>query len=255
MNELIVLIYDCGFSELVRLLFIASGTVMATIFCVWYGKKIGVKPFRSGLAVVCASVLILGLMKIMQNVITWMARLHIFGINTVLFSMARTFVFVPIVGVLVSKLLRIGYKKVCDLFAFSQLINCAFSSLGCTFPGCCIGFACEWGLYSPSTGEKVFPIQIVNAGIMLLIGIFLFLRAKKRGYESEGKQYPIMLVFFGSTRFVTEFFMDNEKLFYGLSAISIHAIFMCFVGVIALFILNLKSGEKLRSDLEVNHEP
>ena len=64
-----------------------------------------------------------------------------------------------------------------------------------------------------------------------------------------------MLILFGSTRFLLEFLRDNEKLFWGISNLAIHAFIMFVVGVVWYFVesnywkkhplepLSLNSGE------------
>ena len=45
---------------------------------------------------------------------------------------------------------------------------------------------------------------------------------------------------FGSSRFLFEFLRDNSKMFWGISNLAIHALFMFFVGVVWLIILAIK---------------
>jgi prolipoprotein diacylglyceryltransferase len=52
-----------------------------------------------------------------------------------------------------------------------------------------------------------------------------------------------MLVLFGSTRFLFEFLRDNEKMFWGISNLAIHALFMFVVGVIWIVIQKTKPNK------------
>jgi prolipoprotein diacylglyceryltransferase len=51
-----------------------------------------------------------------------------------------------------------------------------------------------------------------------------------------------MLIGVGSTRFITEFFINNEKIVLGCSAAALHAAAMLVVGTIALAYLQKTSG-------------
>jgi len=53
---------------------------------------------------------------------------------------------------------------------------------------------------------------------------------KKTQFITNGELYPLMMMLFGSTRFIWEFFRDNEKLFFGISNLAIHALIMGVVG-------------------------
>ena len=74
----------------------------------------------------------------------------------------------------------------------------------------------------------------------------MFYRAKKRNYVPDGLEYPVMLVLFGSTRFLFEFLRDNEKMFWGISNLAIHALFMFVVGIIWIIVAKKKSETKLK---------
>ena len=82
-----------------------------------------------------------------------------------------------------------------------------------------------------------FPIQPIEALTAVAIVVFLFVRSKKKQYEPDGYEYPLMLVLFGSTRFLFEFLRDNDKMFWGISNLAIHALFMFVVGLIWIIIL------------------
>jgi prolipoprotein diacylglyceryltransferase len=75
---------------------------------------------------------------------------------------------------------------------------------------------------------------VVNAVILILITLFLFFKSKKRNYTVDPELYPTMLVLVGATRFITEFFMDNEKIFLGCSGISFQCLLMWIVGASAI---------------------
>ena len=53
-----------------------------------------------------------------------------------------------------------------------------------------------------------------------------------------------MLILFGSTRFILEFFRDNNKVFLGLSDLALHALFMTIVGISVYTAIIAKENEK-----------
>lgn len=88
----------------------------------------------------------------------------------------------------------------------------------------------------------LFPNQPIEALAAVAIIIILLIRARKNNYVPTAETYPLMLVMFGSSRFLFEFLRNNEKILLGCSALSFHALFMFAVGVIALVIIKKKKN-------------
>ena len=160
--------------------------------------------------------------------------------------MVSMFIWIPLVGILAARILKIDWKTVCFFMAPCIPLIQTVGHLGCIFSGCCQGFASSWGLYNIKTGMYHFPIQPIESLIALLIVFYLMHRAKKMNYEPDSNHYPLMMILYGSTRFICEFFRDNEKLLWGCSKLSFHALFMCLVGIAALIIIS-KKEMKLKS--------
>ena len=153
------------------------------------------------------------------------------GINIV-----RIFVWVPIIIWPLCKLFKVDWKTWLDFAGPSTLcLIQGIAHFGCAFAGCCHGYEMKHGLYNPQLHYGTFPIQFIEAFVALSIAIFLFIRHKKRNYKVDGSTYSLMLILFGSTRFILEFFRDNNKLFLGLSDLALHALFMTLVGCAVYF--------------------
>ena len=153
------------------------------------------------------------------------------GINLV-----RIFIWVPLLIWPFTKLFKVDWKSWCDFAGPSTLcLIQGIAHYGCLFAGCCHGYRAVHGIWNPQLDYNTFPIQIIEAVVALAIAIFLFIRLKKRNYKTDGSAYALMMILFGSTRFVLEFFRDNNKLFLGLSDLALHALFMTIVGCAVLF--------------------
>ena len=93
------------------------------------------------------------------------------------------------------------------------------------------------GVFNPSTAnfEKTFPNQPIEAIVALIIAYYIARREKKKGYKTDGLSIPIMLMLFGYSRFFLEFARDNEKLFWGISSLAIHALVCGITGTVSYF--------------------
>ena len=110
--------------------------------------------------------------------------------------------------------------------------------IGCIFPGCCHGYPSPWGLFSNNAGTVCFPIQLIEAASSVLIGLLLaafFMRGKQ-----EGLLYGWYLLLFGSTRFIWEFFRNNEKIWNGVSELAMHALVAAILGLAILVTVCLR---------------
>jgi len=147
------------------------------------------------------------------------------------------FVFVPLIGYIVAKLLKKSYKEIWDVVMVSPLVMFVGARIACTIAGCCRGYSCSWGIYNVKVDGNVFPIQLLESLVTILILVFVFCREKKNNFVPDGKNVPIILISYGVLRFFLEFLHDNEKIVLGLASMQFHCILMIIVGVITWKIL------------------
>ncbi|MBQ5615828.1 MAG: prolipoprotein diacylglyceryl transferase, partial [Peptococcaceae bacterium] len=141
------------------------------------------------------------------------------------------FVYLPLFALLLGAVFDLPYGHTADLLAVSITAFHVLGRLGCLFTGCCYGYPCSWGLWSIQAESYRFPVVPVEGAFTLAILVFLLIRVGRRGYTPDGRALPWMLAIYGLCRFGSEFLRDNEKLFLGLSNISLHALFMMAVGI------------------------
>ena len=151
-------------------------------------------------------------------------------------NIVRTFIWVPFIGLPFAKLYKIDYHKAIELLAPIPCIIHGIAHFGCIFEGCCCGYPWEYGIWNPSTRDYRFPIQPIEALVAVAIVIFIIWYIAKHDFSGKSKAYALMLILFGSTRFVLEFFRDNEKLFLGISSLALHAALMFVVGLFFYFV-------------------
>jgi len=232
-NELIKIAAELDISFQLPTVFAFLSFIPVVILCFWYGKKTNIGVFKSIVFVAFTYVVNFALMLLLA----WVeANFQYFGSQNGI----RSFAYTPLLCYIGAKLFRMKWREGNALFALCLPFSHAVAHLGCIFPGCCEGYPCEWGIYNAYAGEYLFPIQLVESAVAVLIGIYVAYRAKKNHFEIDGKEYPIMMLLFGSTRFLCEFLRANDKIWLGCSSLSFHALFMFAVGTIWLIMLNKK---------------
>ncbi|MBR3779446.1 MAG: prolipoprotein diacylglyceryl transferase [Clostridia bacterium] len=148
-------------------------------------------------------------------------------------NLALGFTLLPLIAWLSAKTFNTSVGFAGDVTALAVLGYHVVGRSGCLFSGCCYGFACDWGLYSPHTGQNQFPICLVESGFTLAILTFLIFRICRRGYTPDGRNLPYFLLFYGVCRFCSETARESTKeswLFWRISDVHFHALAMAAVG-------------------------
>lgn len=160
-------------------------------------------------------------------------------------NIIRIIVVFPLIILILSKLFRISSSKAQDMFSLAPCIVQGISRIGCIFPGCCYSnIEVSWGIYSKAAGKVLFPVQLLEAFVAIVIAVILILMLKKNKYDMQGRAMPIMLIMFGSTRFLLEFMRDNTKLFWGISELALWALGCVVIGVVWLIVFYVRKSKK-----------
>ena len=233
LNQLIQQVVENNQTNLMYNAFQLLNIPISLIYCVWFGRKL-----KIGLGKI-----LLFFVTSFSIIYAWMLILHwaFNGFNS--FggqNMVMVFVWVPILALGISKLFRISWATECYIHAASLPLMHGIGHIGCLFKGCCAGYISTWGIYNPSRNTVTFPVQIIETIISLSIAVFLIVRAHKNKYAVDEKQFPLMLIMYGSARFILEFFRDNSKIVLGCSDLAFHALFMLVVGIIWITKINKK---------------
>lgn len=138
------------------------------------------------------------------------SRLRIFG----------ALLFMPVLFYFPVKILGGDFNKVTDVFAPGTYAMLGISKIGCAVYGCCYGIACTPGVTTQFEEHTVFPVQLLECVLTLIICLALvfFLRSRK---AVKGSIYPLSLIIYSVMRFFAEYlryYPEAEKnLFFGFS--------------------------------------
>lgn len=240
MQNFIMNVTKIGYAGFAYDLFIFLGFLTVFFFYLYRGKYFNISATKSVLLVVTVYPAI----YLWIHIQCWIeSGFGVFGGHNIV----RGFVYMPLIAIPAAKMLKIEWKKACDLLAPAPCVVHSISHLGCIFSGCCCGYPANWGIYNPSSQRVCFPSQPLEAITAMIIILILLVREKKNAYRVDGLSMPIMLMMFGFTRFLWEFLRDNEKIWLGCSSLAFHALFMGIVGIFMYVIIkknNNKTFEK-----------
>lgn len=232
-KNMIIAVSDMGVASEVYFGFHAMDFLAVFLISLWLGKKMGIGSAKGLLTVL----IVYPIIYVWMLILFWVeSGFKNFGGQ----HMVSVFIWTPAAALLAAKVLKIRKEEAFYISAPCMTLAQAIGHLGCIFTGCCSGYPVQTGLYNRITGLYHFPIQPVESAIALTIVLILVIRAKKHKFVADKLQYPIMLILYGSTRTVCEFYRDNTKVWMGWSKLAFHALFMTIVGIVWIMIVKRK---------------
>lgn len=139
--------------------------------------------------------------------------------------------------------------KQIDLITPAYPLALFVTKIGCFCQGCCAGIEWAGGLYNHAHDRVEFPLQLVEAGLALLIFIFLMFWRNK---AKPGTMFPTYLILYSATRFFSEFLSEKADVFWILKKYHILCLIGVAVGIIELAIA-LIFGEKISKFFRETH--
>lgn len=243
MNELIKIIAEQGEAMTYYGLVGDIALILSILYSLYHGKRYGINLWKMVIIIAVAYAGRIALQNVIWGVLQYIKNVHFLGIQTAVNSIVRIFVFMPLIVWPMAKIFKYKWGHVCDAITMFLLITSAIAQIGCIFPGCCAGYEIGFGLYNPITNGYHFPVQIFETVLTLIIIAYLIYHTHKTKFVSDGTLYPIMMVLYGFMRFICELLRDNEKIAFGNSAMGIHALFICVVGLVVLLYMQRRSTQ------------
>jgi len=122
--------------------------------------------------------------------------------------------------------MRQDMRAALDILAFSLLLAVGFMRIGCFLGGCCHGRPARLGVFysscvlrsvngarlftpAPAPGCRVFPLQLVEAGIVFMTAGLLWLRESSL-VRPDGSALALAAIVYSGQRFISEFFRGHR---------------------------------------------
>ena len=152
-----------------------------------------------------------------------------------------------VMGMIYGKIYKINPLKLVDIYAPLIPLIHGFGRIGCFFGGCCYGMPSEkYGVYFEAVGGapqgvKLFPIQLVEAGINFVVFAVLMILAVKKVFKLGGITGAYLSVY-AIERFILEFFRYDSirGSAFGISTSQWISIVLLPIGIILIIF-----GEKI----------
>lgn len=160
--------------------------------------------------------------------------------------------FTPIIIFILSIILRITPSVLLDLSAICTSACLIFYKTACTFCGCCYGIDYNGRFYNEYSQAYQFPIQMVELACAIVMFIILLTLNKSR--KMGGKLFPLFMLMYCSSRFVTEFWRgDYPNIIGNLNGYHLQSIIGFCLGSIYMFIA-VVFGKKINAYIQTKNE-
>lgn len=98
----------------------------------------------------------------------------------------------------------VSCRDTLDMLTPGLFITLAFGKIGCLYKGCCFGIECSWGIHSTRIDATVFPVQLFESIVSMLILVICHFLKRSRFYR-RGMAYPLTALLYCISRFCFEF--------------------------------------------------
>lgn len=165
----------------------------------WYGPRYG----YSRKDAMSYSAIMMAIIVVFTYACKWVPAW--FG-YTVYINAARTFMFIPLfTWVLKEPSGGIGVLHGADFVTPNIFFVRTVVLIGCTSLGCGEAVPADWGIYSPTQGQYVFPMDLIDLIATFLIGVGSLIYAKKLNYQGGGRIFGAAVFALGVVRALIQF--------------------------------------------------
>lgn len=207
----------------------ALGIVTMLVMNCFRGRKKDVKILKA----VLITIIVVAISFLGAKILYYIEQPHILLSNGLRFSGVSFFgsvYLVPVLMIIVAKLFKQNYYELMDFVSPSLMLMLAVLRIGCYLSDCC------GGVMLNVSGENFrFPAQITECviDILIMFGLLLY----EKFWKNKGRQYFLIMVYYGAVRFVLEYLRDTPKDWLGLSHGQCFAVISVLIGGYMLYYL------------------
>ena len=198
---------------------------LSALFALWYGPKYGYSKKMAASYSLTMMVIIVLFTYACKWIPGW------FGF-TVFINAARTFLFVPLFALALSRYWNVSILHGLDFITPNIFLVRTVVLMGCTLLGCGQAVPCDWGIYSPSRGRVVFPMDLIDLIGTFSAGVVSLIYAKKLNYNGEGRIFALSMYILGFVRLFIQLGSTEYWWFRGFNDESVYSIVSIIMAIV-----------------------
>ena len=220
---------------------------LAVIMGLWYGPKYGYDKKKAASYSLTMMIIIVLFTYACKWVPGW------FGF-TVFINAARTCMFIPLFTLILSRFWNISTLHGADFMTPIIFFVRTVVLIGCNLVGCGLAIPCDWGIYNPSMGCRVFPMDFIDLLGTFAAGVISLIYAKRLNYSGNGRIFSLAMYILGFVRLFIQLGSMEVWWIRGFNDESIYSI-VSIVMAIVIYRRYEKINSANRKMEETNYEP
>lgn len=229
--------------EIIHLSALIMAFPISILMSWWYGKRYG---YSAKKAISYGMVMAL-LIVIFTYACQWVPGWFGFTVNI---NAARTFIFVPLFTLMLSRFWKIPMMHGADFATPTMFFARTVMLIGCTLLGCGQAVPCSWGIYSPAQGCVVFPIDLIDLLGTLTAGVVSIIYAKKLNYNGNGRIFAVAMYILGFVRLFIQLGSSDYWWFRGFNDESVYSVISIGMAIVILYRTRQKNNSTNTRKLE-----
>lgn len=198
---------------------------LSVVIALWYAPKYGYERKKAATYSLTMMVIIVLFTYACAWIPGW------FGF-TVYINAARTFMFVPLFTLLLSRYWNISVLHGADFITPIIFFVRTVVLIGCTLLGCGQAVPCDWGIYSPNFGCMVFPMDLIDLITTFLAGVVSLIYAKKLNYDGNGRIFALSMYILGFVRMLIQLGSTDYWWIRGFNDESVYSIVSMIMAIV-----------------------
>ena len=215
---------------------------LSVVLGLWYGPKYGYSKKKAVTYSLAMMIIIVLFTYACQWVPGW------FGF-TVFINAARTFLFVPLFTLVLSKYWKISTLHGADFITPIIFFVRTVVLIGCTIIGCGEAMPCEWGIFSPNSGCRVFPMDLIDLLATFAIAIVSLIYARRLNYHGNGRIFALAMICLGVVRSAIQ--LGGTDRYFGIRGLNDETIISIISIIMGIMIYQIyENNKKINGGLE-----
>ena len=120
--------------------------------------------------------------------------------------------------------------------------------IGCNLIGCGQAMPCDWGIYSPNYGCRVFPMDLIDLLATFAIGFISLIYAKRLNYRGNGRVFALAMIGLGMVRSLLQF--SSTDIYFGIRGLNDETIISIISIIMGTMIFQHNEKVKLNGGFE-----
>lgn len=213
--------------ELIHAVLIGLIFPLGAMIAAWYAPRYGYKSKEAIRYALTVNVLVVAFSFALTLIAEGLG--YDIGLNAY-----RSYLLLPLMTLAISRHWKIPMLHGADFMTPIMFFERTMVVIGCNIQGCAASIPCDWGQYSPTSGCRVFPMDLIDLIGNFAVSIISLVYAKKLNYKGDGRIFALSMYLLAIVRAVIQF--GCRECWWGIRGINDETLYSVLAIIMAYFI-------------------